>query len=170
MDQIISSIQEIKNHFSSRLDKIESEEKYQNFVKTINAKLDMLSKRIEKLEKFKSESEKAARMQERYNKRLNKLIQGVEENKDIAWKTYEKTLKKFNHFLTTALKIGSNKIKVVDVHRLPQICLMKKGKKVNQPIIAKLESALDKSMIFNNLKRLKSCNEKGGQQMKSKRY
>ena len=61
--------------------------------------------------------------------------------------------------LTTALKMDSKKIKVLDIHRLPQIPLMKIGKKVNQPIIAKLDSALDKSMIFNNLKRLKSYND-----------
>ena len=36
---------------------------------------------------------------------------------------------------------------------------MKKGKKVNRPIIAKLDSALHKSMLFNNQKRLKSYND-----------
>ena len=45
----------------------------------------MLSKRIEKLEKFEIKSENAARMQESYNKRLNVLIHGVEEDKDVAW-------------------------------------------------------------------------------------
>ena len=86
----------MKNDFSSRQDKIESKikEKYQNFVKTTNAKLDLLSKRIEKFEKFEAESEKAARMQESYNKCLNVVIHGVEEDKDIAWETHEKTLKK----------------------------------------------------------------------------
>ena len=53
--------------------------------------------------------------------------------------------------------MDSKKIKVVDIHRLPP--LMKNGKKVNWPIIAKLDSVLDKSMIFNNLKRLKSYND-----------
>ena len=43
--KIISSIQEMKNDFSLRLDKkIKSriDERYQNFVKTTNAKLDMI--------------------------------------------------------------------------------------------------------------------------------
>ena len=44
----------------------------------------MLSKRIEKLAKFEVESEKAARMQESHDKRLNVLIHGVEEDKDVA--------------------------------------------------------------------------------------
>ena len=66
--------------------------------------------------------------------------------------------------------MDSNKIKVVDIHRLPQIPLMKNGKKVNRPIIAKLDSVLDKSIIFNNLKRLKSCNDKRRVDKKSTAY
>ena len=66
--------------------------------------------------------------------------------------------------------MDSNKIKVVDMHRLPQIPLMKKGKKVNRPIIAKLDSVLDKSIIFNNLKRLKSYNDQRKMDKKSTVY
>ena len=77
----------MKNDLSSRLDKIESRiKKYQNFVKTTNAKLDMLSKRIEKLEKFEAELDKAVRMQDSYNKRLNVLIHGVEEDTEVNGK------------------------------------------------------------------------------------
>ena len=61
--------------------------------------------------------------------------------------------------MSTALKIDSKNIKVVDIHRFPQIPLMKKDKKVNRPIIAKLDSAFEKLMIFNHLKRLKSYND-----------
>ena len=55
LDQVMSVIYEMKNDFDTRLDKIETriEEKYQELEKTINAKLAMLSRRIEKLEKIR---------------------------------------------------------------------------------------------------------------------
>ena len=55
LDLVMSAIYEMKNDFDTRLDKIETriEEKYQELAKTTNAKLAMLSRRIEKLEKIR---------------------------------------------------------------------------------------------------------------------
>ena len=39
-------------------------------------------------------------MQESYNKRLNILVHGVEEDSDSTWETHETTFKKFDEFLT----------------------------------------------------------------------
>ena len=95
-------------------------------------------------------------MQDSYNKRLNILIHGIEKDKDVAGKTHEHTFKKFDEFLTTALKIDLRDINVVDLHRLPQTPLIMKNKNVNRPVIVKLDSAMKKTMIFNILKQLKS--------------
>ena len=157
LDKVMFAIQDLKKDFNERLDKIEK--RYQQFENATNEKLAVMSKRIEKLEKLQLDAQKEALMQESYNKRLNILIHGVEEDRNCAWETHENTLKKFDDFLTTALKIDSDDINVVDIHRLPQTPLRIRGKKVNRPIIVKLDSMMEKSKIFRNLKRLKSYND-----------
>ena len=91
----------------------------------------MLSRRTEKFKKFEVKSEKAVLMQDSYNKCLNILFHGIEEDKDDAWETNENILKKINDFLTTVLKIDLRDINVVDIHRLPQPPLIMKSKKIN---------------------------------------
>ena len=97
-------------------------------------------------------------MQESYNKRQNILFHGVEEDQTCAWETHEKTLEKLEYFLTSALKVDSGDINVVDSHRLPQTPLRIQDKNVYRPIIVKLDSAMEKSLIFSKLQHLKSYN------------
>ena len=68
-------------------------------------------------------------MQESYNKRLNILVHVVEEYSNSAWKPHETTFKKFDEFLTEGLKLDSDNINVVDIHRLPQTSLKRNVKK-----------------------------------------
>ena len=70
----------------------------------------------------------------------------------------EKTLEKFDNLLTSALKMDSGDINVVDIHLLPQTPLRFQGKKVYRPIIVKLDSAMEKRLIFSKLQHLKSYN------------
>ena len=51
-------------------------------------------------------------------------------------------------------------IQLADYCRLRQTPVYKNGNRVNWPIILKLTNAADKRRIFNNLKNLKSYNEK----------
>ena len=102
--------------------------------------------------------EKAALMQESYNKRLNILIHRIEEDEDSVWESHQKVLEKFDEFLKNALEVDPDDIAVADIHRLPQTPQSRKGVRVNRPIIVKLSHAMDKKQIFSNLKRLKSFN------------
>ena len=97
-------------------------------------------------------------MQESYNKRLNMLIHGIEEDEDSVSKSHQKTLEKFDEFLKNALEMDADDIEVADIHRFPQTPQSRKGVRVNRPVIVKLSHAMDKKQFFSNLKRLKSFN------------
>ena len=117
-----------------------------------------LTVRIKELENYKADTEKAALMQESYNKRLNTLIHGIEEDEDSVWESHQQTLEKFDEFLKNALEMDHDDIEIADIHRLPQTLQSRKGVWVNRPIIVKLSHAMDKKQFFSNLKRLKSFN------------
>jgi len=48
---------------------------------------------------------------------------------------------------------------ILDAHRLPQHKIQYFGRKKTRPIIIKLQSTFDKSLIFKNAKKLKTFNE-----------
>ena len=97
-------------------------------------------------------------MQENYQKRMNILVYGIEEDQECAWETRQKTAEKFDHFLYDALKMDPDDVEIEEIHRLPQRPVIKDGKKVIRPIIVKLANATTKHNIFGNLKRLKTYN------------
>ena len=146
---------------SERLNKLENklEHKYVELEEAVETKLADVKERLRKLEKFQIDAEKAALMQDSYNKRLNILIHGVEENERSVWENYEETLQKFENFLTKALDIDPDNVEIADIHRLPQKPVIRQGAKVIRPIIVKLSNAMDKAQIFSNLNRLKTFNE-----------
>ena len=50
-------------------------------------------------------------------------------------------------------------VRIADLHRLPQQPVTKAGKKVTQPIIVKVLTAFDKSIIYENVNNLKAYND-----------
>ena len=120
------------------------------------------------LEKFQSDTEKAALMQESYSKRMNILIHVIEEDNNSVWESHKQTTERFENFLEDALKMNPDNIEVVDIHRLPQQPIFEKGIKVNRAIIVKLTNAIDKSTIFGNLKLPKDLDN--AQKLKNKPF
>ena len=55
-------------------------------------------------------------MKESYEKRLNILIHGIQEDNNNVWEKREKTIEKFQDFLKNGLKINPNEIKLSDIH------------------------------------------------------
>ena len=55
--------------------------------------IDTLNEKINEFEKFMLDNEKTAIMQKSYNKRLNVLIYGIEEDEDNAWKSVRSQFK-----------------------------------------------------------------------------
>jgi len=70
-------------------------------------------------------------MQESYNKRLNILIHGIEEDENQVREKRETTIEKFEKFRTDGLNIDPDNIEVADIHRLPQYPITKNWIKVN---------------------------------------
>ena len=132
------------------------ERKYVKLEENIEAELIEVTKRLKILEEFRIDSGKAALMQESYNKRMNILIHGVEEN---VWENHQQTLQKFDNFLKEAVHIDPKNVEVADIHCLPQKPVIRRGVKVTRPIIVKLTNAMSKAQIFSNLNRLKTFNE-----------
>ena len=88
-------------------------------------------------------------MKESYDKRLNILIRGMQEDKNNVWEKREKTIKKFQDFLKNSLKItNSNEIKFLDIPRLPQQPMTKNGRPVHRLIVVKLLTMCEKNLIF----------------------
>jgi len=58
-------------------------------------------------------------MKERYSKRMNILIHGVEEETDSSWKAHDQTRAKFENFHFEEVKIDLAQVDIADVHRLP---------------------------------------------------
>ena len=55
-----------------------------------------------------------------------------------------------------ALGLEPDAVRIADLHRLPQHPVTKAGKKVTQPIIVKVLTAFDKSIIYDNVNNLKA--------------
>ena len=100
-------------------------------------------------------------MKDSYEKRLNILIHGKPEIRESAWEAPTQTLGHIHNFMEDGFKISDPMtIQLADYHRLPQTPVYKNGNRVNRPIILKLTNAADKRRIFNDVKNLKSYNEK----------
>ena len=91
-------------------------------------------------------------MKESYDKRLNILIHGIQEDNNNVWEKREKTMEKFQDFLKNGLKINPNETKLSDIYRFPQQPITKNGRPVHQPIIVKLLTINDKNLIFKSAK------------------
>ena len=96
-----------------------------------------------------------------YNKRLNLLIYGFEENE--AWETKEQLKAIIDNFLLYALQIDSAEIHLVNVRRLPRYPISFRGKQVTRPIIIKLPKVFEKKKIMDSLPKLKAYNQKRGE-------
>ena len=107
----------------------------------------------------KEDRQAEAAMKESYEKRLNILIHGLEEDRNSAWETRQETLKIIHQFMRKGLNIENpSRFVFADYHRLPQRPLHKNWQKVDRPVIIKLTSAADKHEIFAHLKNLISHN------------
>ena len=150
----LNSIEALKINLNHVEDSIELKSK----------KLEAVTGQILQLEdhlrKFKAETKQDLLANELYDKRLNILIHGIEENIETALETRTETEKKVREFLNLALKIpSSHAIAISDAHRLPQHIITKQGKRITRPIIVKLSSYNDKKLIMTSLKNLKQYNE-----------
>ena len=66
---------------------------------------------------------------------------------------------KFHDFLKYGSHIEDpDAVEVVDIHRLPQHPVQRFGRSVVRPIIVKLLTMQDKTLIFNSAKHLKTYN------------
>ena len=86
MEGISSTLDEIGLKFDkleNRINYLEHkvEQQYKEIKQTTDNKIFGLTVRIKELENYKADTEKAALMQESYNKRLNILIHGIEKTK-----------------------------------------------------------------------------------------
>ena len=90
---------------------------------TVNSKagkvvFSQLNDNIKLLKNFKSNYKKTILMKESYDKRLNVLIHGIQEDPNNAWENKKITLEKFQTFLKNNLKITDpTKINFSDIHR-----------------------------------------------------
>ena len=94
-------------------------------------------------------------MRESYDKQFNILIHGLDE---IEHETKPQTKAIFETFLMEALGLEPDAVRIVDLHRFPQHPVTKAGKKVTRPIIVKVLTAFDKSIICENVN-LKAYND-----------
>ena len=157
LDRINARIDELELKLEKKCEEIEEKLTLKANLKTV----DGLQERIRFLEKFKDDHEKTLIMQESYDKRLNILIHGIEEDNDNVWEKRESTIEKFKNFLTNGLKIDDpDDVKFVDIHRLPQHPIKKFGKNSHRAIIVKLLTTGEKKLIFRNVKHLKEFNAK----------
>ena len=99
-------------------------------------------------------------IQASYNKRLNALVYGLEEDKSSAWKKCEVTVQKFKIFFNGRLNINLHDVEHVYIHRLLQNSIKKNGKTVQKPIIVKLINTQVKNRIFSLAKNLKTFNKR----------
>ena len=95
-----------------------------DLAETIHAKANReefvnLQSAVDKLQEFKIQHENNQIMQESYNKRLNLLIHGIQEDDKQVWEKRDVTISKFENFLKNGLKIKPDDIEVADIHRLP---------------------------------------------------
>ena len=171
LDLLINSITKIEKKldgFGERINKLEEIYKikktelknvFKDLMINFKGKVKILSNRILDAETFKTDFKKAEVMRENYEKRMNILIHGIEEDTKSVWESNVETRLKFNNFISGALKLDPTAIAIADIHRLPQRPKFKDGIKVTRPIIVKLVHTKDKNLIYQNLRELKSFNE-----------
>ena len=82
------------------------------------------------------------------------------EDESVVWEKREETEAILNKFLTEALQLNPEQLKLTDLHRLPQHPIYKDKVKINCPIIFKVASVFDKHTIMTRLKMLKDYNER----------
>ena len=153
--------------FSLRLTKLEKnfDEQSHTLTKNLETKADRadliaLDKKIEKIVTQQNAQEVKEVMQESYDKRLNVLLHGIEEEGDSVWETRDVTLQKIHDFMKEGLQIVDlTSITLTDYHRLPQQPVYRNNCKVNRPIIVKLCNSNDKHLFFSKLKNFKQYNE-----------
>ena len=162
IEEKISNIDSEINAVSERLNLLEV--KFENKSKEVDTILDtkadidlvkQLSQKIILFEEFQSNCEKALLMKESYDKRLNILIHGIQEDNNNVWEKRVKTIEKFQDFLKNGLKINPNEIKLSDILQQP---ITKNGRPVHQLIIVKLLTIHDKNLIFKSAKNLGQYN------------
>jgi len=100
-------------------------------------------------------------MNEAYNKQLNILIHGLEENCKSARKSRDETINIIHDFMKDGLNLDFTKFAFVDYHRFPQCPVFNDEERVNRPVIIQLYNAADKRLIYSNLKKLKTYNVLG---------
>ena len=111
--------------------------------------LEELYEQLHYLEYAEKDRQTTAIMQESYDKRLNVLFHGLEENSNSAWETRDETLKILQNFMKEGLNIANpSQIALADYHRLPREPTYKNKVKINRPIILKVTNAFDKNLIF----------------------
>ena len=110
LDLLINSITKIEKKldgFGERINKIEeiyknqenrTEERFQRLNDYFEGKVKILSNRILDAETFKTDFKKAEVMRENYEKRMNILIHGIEEDTKSVWESNVETRLKFNNF------------------------------------------------------------------------
>ena len=107
---------EMRQYFSFRLIKLEKnfDKQSHSLIKNFKTKADCtdliaLNKRIQKIVTQQNTQEVKEVMQESYDKRLNVLLHGIEEDGDSVWETRDVTLRKIHDFMKEGLQI-------VDLH------------------------------------------------------
>ena len=153
------------DRMNERFDDFEEKQKLENetFTEALDSKIskkefDKLAKRMDYI--F-DQGRKQYLMIDLYNKRLNILIYGFEDNK--AWETKEQSKAIIDDFSLDVLQIDPAEIHLVDVHRLPRHPISFRGKLVTGPIIIKLPNVFEKKKIMDSLPKLKAYNQKRGE-------
>ena len=122
------------------------------------ADLQKIYNRLETLEAQERDRQANALMKESYyEKRMNILIQGLDENFNLAWETRDATKAIIYKFMKEGLNFQvPSDIVMSDFHRLPQKPLCNNERqRISRPVIIKLTSAADKRVIFSLAKKLK---------------
>ena len=115
---------------------------------------DIMNRDIEQLRERNRDLEALIIEKESYDKRLNILIHGIDE--EVNEQNLQ-TRQKFEDLLNYTLEIDSKLIPIVDLHRLPQFSSQKNYKRQTpRPIIVKLQTAFDKRLVFSLLGKLKN--------------
>ena len=122
LDEIIKRLNKIEEkilNIDSKIDAVSErlnllEVKFENRSKEVDTILDtkadidlikQLNRKLISFQEFQSNYEKALLMKESYDKRLNILIHGIQEDNNNVWEKREKTIEKFQDFLKNGLKI-----------------------------------------------------------------
>ena len=177
INQVLQVLEKLNNRLDVKDEKFKKfHTKLQNMKTSFNAKICELEEAIEKkadtilvenfdnrlnlLEKANHDQELTALMQESYEKRLNILIHGLDENSNTPWEKNEEIVQIVNDFLRGLQITNPESIPLVDMHRLLQRPIFRKGIRVKRPIIIKLTKVADKRLIYSRLRNLKCYNEK----------